>query len=213
MRSFDHALVDRTLHLVRLLTPGYDKMTPSLGYIQAYPPGIRENGGQYTHGVIWSVVAWAMMGCGDKAFELFSLLNPVLRTGSFAGARIYGNEPYVMSADIYTAPYVENRAGWSWYTGSASWMYQAGLESVLGITRRGNRLYIQPCVPQTWDAFAIDYRLGSTTYQIHVELHHGNTAASQWIIDGKPYPAAPYLTLAGDGQSHIVICQVPMVHP
>lgn len=213
MRSFDHALVDRTLRLAKLLTPGYDKITPSLGYIQAYPPGIRENGGQYTHGVIWSVVAWAMMGRGDKAFELFSLLNPVLRTASFAGARIYGNEPYVMSADIYTAPSVENRAGWSWYTGSASWMYQAGLESVLGITRRGHRLYIQPCVPPTWDAFAIDYRWGSATYHIHVELHHGNTAASQWTIDGKSYPAAPYLTLADDGQSHTVTCQVPMMQP
>ena len=207
MRSFDDYLVDRTLQLARLLTPGFDNMEPNIGYIQAYPPGLRENGGQYTHGVIWSIVAWTMLGRGDKAFELFSLLNPILHTDSAAGVLRYQNEPYVMSADIYTAPHYQGRAGWSWYTGSASWMYQSGLESILGIKRRGARLFIQPCVPRHWDHFMIDYRFGSSTYHIQVKLHQGSRGC-QWIVDDATAQTTPYLTLTDDGHSHTAICHV-----
>ncbi|PSR34300.1 MAG: carbohydrate-binding protein [Sulfobacillus benefaciens] len=207
MQSFDRELVDNTLHLAKLLTPPFDNMQPHLGYIQAYPPGIRENGGQYTHGVIWSIVAWSMLGRGDKAFELFSLLNPILHTDSAAGVLLYQNEPYVMSADIYTAPNYQGRAGWSWYTGSASWMYQAGLESILGIKRRGIRLFIKPSVPWQWDHFMIDYHFGTSTYHIQVKLHQGDTAC-QWSVDGHSPETIPYLTLMDDGHAHTAICHV-----
>ncbi|WP_051344229.1 GH36-type glycosyl hydrolase domain-containing protein [Alicyclobacillus herbarius] len=178
MKSFDRELVERELSLARLLTKAFDQTRPSPGYIQGYPPGIRENGGQYTHGVIWSIVAWAMLGRRDKAFELFAMLNPIAHTSSLRDVRTFGNEPYVMSADVYTADPHRGRAGWSWYTGAAGWMYQAGLEYVLGVMRRRDKLYIRPCVPPEWDKFHVDYRYGDATYHIDVYCNaRGGTSA------------------------------------
>ena len=168
MWSLDKHLVDRHLHLIRILTPGFNKSIPSPGYIQGYPPGIRENGGQYTHGVIWSIVAWTKLGQGDKAFELFDLMNPINHSKTKDEANIYRGEPYVMAADVYTAPPHAGQAGWTWYTGASGWMYQVGIEWILGIKRRGNQLHINPAIPADWSGFEVNYRFGETTYKLVV---------------------------------------------
>lgn len=212
MRAFDRELVDRELSLAKLLTPAFDDTRPSPGYLEGYPPGIRENGGQYTHGAIWSIVAWAMLGRRDKAFELFAMLNPISHTRTPHEVRVYGNEPYVVSADVYTADPHQGQAGWSWYTGAAGWMYQAGLEYVLGVTRRGERLYIQPCVPAEWDTFTVEYRYGEATYSIEVHCVQGGSEeegqdgsdASTWVVDGEEIADRPYLQLVDDAQTHKV---------
>ncbi|WP_379969711.1 GH36-type glycosyl hydrolase domain-containing protein [Ectobacillus sp. sgz5001026] len=202
MRSFDRELVDRKLGLARLLTKAFSETKPSPGYIQGYPAGIRENGGQYTHGVIWGIVAWSMLGRRDKAFELFSMLNPISHTKTARDVETYGNEPYVMSADVYTAHPHEGRAGWSWYTGAAGWMYQAGLEHVLGVKRQENRLYITPCVPYDWESFEVNYRYGETLYAI--TIFSGENESFTWVVDGKNVGAAAYLELVDDGGVHKV---------
>ncbi len=204
MASFDRELVDRDLNLAKLLTKPFDQTKPSPGYIQGYPPGIRENGGQYTHGVIWGIVAWAMLDRRDKAFELFSMLNPITHTRTFRDVQIYENEPYVMSADVYTAAPHQGRAGWSWYTGAAGWMYQAGLEYVLGVKLRRDQLYIQPCVPSDWNSFTIDYRYGKTTYSLKVYCKQEYGVPVKWIVDGKDAESQPYLKLVDDGKGHQV---------
>jgi cyclic beta-1,2-glucan synthetase len=207
MRSFDRELVDRDWNLARLLTKAFDETRPSPGYIQGYPPGIRENGGQYTHGVIWGIVAWAILERRDKAFELFSLLNPISHTKTFHDVQTYGNEPYVMSADVYTASPYQGRAGWSWYTGAAGWMYQAGLEYVLGVKCREDQLYIQPCVPLEWNSFTIDYKYGETTYSIEIHCKEGQGISPTWVVDGKEVVNQPYLQLVDDGKVHQVVVQ------
>ncbi|MCM3746847.1 glycosyl transferase family 36 [Paenibacillus pasadenensis] len=158
MGSFDRELVDRSLMLARLLTPPFDKTEPSPGYIQGYPPGLRENGAQYTHGVIWSIVAWSVLGEGDKAAELFRLLNPVEHAKSSGDVRRYGGEPYVMAADVYTTDTYGGKAGWTWYTGASGWMYQAGLEWILGIRREAGELVVRPCIPADWPSYSVRYR-------------------------------------------------------
>ncbi|MDQ0064107.1 GH36-type glycosyl hydrolase domain-containing protein [Paenibacillus harenae] len=167
MKSFDRELVDREMGVVRLLAPPFDRTEPSPGYIQGYPPGIRENGAQYTHGVIWSIVAWCKLGRGDKAFELFRMLNPVNHTRTEREVRTYYGEPYVMAADVYTAEPHQGHAGWTWYTGASSWMYQSGIEWILGLRRQGSRLYLNPCVPSDWPGYKATYRFGQTRYHLH----------------------------------------------
>jgi cyclic beta-1,2-glucan synthetase len=204
MSSFDRELVDRELNLARLLTKPFNRSKPSPGYIQGYPPGIRENGGQYTHGVIWGIVAWAMLERHDKAFELFSMLNPINHTLTFRDVQTYENEPYVMSADVYTASPHEGRGGWSWYTGAAGWMYQAGLEYVLGIKLQENQLYIQPCVPSDWKSFSIDYRYGKTTYSLEVYCQQEHGVPVKWVVDGQDAGTESFLELVDDEQVHQV---------
>jgi cyclic beta-1,2-glucan synthetase len=204
MVSFDRELVDRELNLARLLTKPFNQSKPSPGYIQGYPPGIRENGGQYTHGVIWGIVAWAMLERYDKAFELFSMLNPINHTLTFRDVQIFENEPYVMSADVYTASPHQGRGGWSWYTGAAGWMYQAGLEYILGIKLKGNQLSIQPCVPSDWPSFRVDYRYGKATYSLDVYCQQEHGVPVKWIIDGHDAGNQPYLELKDDEQTHQV---------
>lgn len=210
MRSFDRELVDRELGVARLLTPAFDDLSPRAGYIQGYPPGIRENGGQYTHGVIWSIVAWAMLGRGDKALELFNLLNPISHTKTVHEVLTYGTEPYVMTADVYTANPHQGFGGWSWYTGAAGWMYQAGLEYVLGLQRRGNRLYIRPCVPEDWESFQVMYRYGETLYSIQVDCSLGmGELLTDWTVDGQSRPNTSWLELVDDKAEHLVSVRAP----
>lgn len=206
MASFDRELVDREYGLTRLLADAYDRAVPSPGYLAAYPAGIRENGGQYTHAAVWSVIAWALLGEGDRAFELFSLLNPVTHTKTPRDVAIYQNEPYVMSGDVSTAPAALARGGWSWYTGSAGWMYQAGVEYLLGIRRRGDRLYLAPSLPAGWERVDFRYRVGRTTYEVTVELTPGQDPRFIWIVDGALTPT-PYLLLQDDGRRHEVIAR------
>ena len=128
MNSFDRELVDRDLSVVRLLTPAFDKTDPSPGHIQGYPLGLRENGAQYAHGVIWGIVAWCQLGNGDKAMEMFNMLNPMNHNRTDQEVKYCVGKLYAMAADLYTAKPNEGHAGWTWYTGAASWMYQAGIE-------------------------------------------------------------------------------------
>lgn len=209
MYSFDRELVDRELNLARLLAKPFNTTKPSPGYIQGYPPGIRENGGQYTHGVIWGIVAWAILERKDKAFELFSMLNPINHTSTFRDVKTYQNEPYVMSADIYTAHPHEGLAGWSWYTGASGWMYQAGLEYILGIKLlHGDQLTIQPCVPPDWHSFQVNYRYGHTMYYIEVICIKEHSVPLQWLIDGKEISNQTYLKLKDDGMEHHVVVRL-----
>ncbi len=213
MLSFDRELVDRELSVARLLTPPFDCSDPSPGYIQGYPPGIRENGAQYTHGVIWSIIAWCRLGRGDKALELFQLLNPLNHTRTASEVRQYAGEPYVMAADVYTAEPHQGRAGWTWYTGAAGWMYQAGVEWILGLRRRGRRLYIRPCIPAEWPEFSVSYRFGCTSYQITVKNpSHRSGGGTAMQLDGQEVPLTeqdadngPYVELDDDRQDHQVV--------
>jgi cellobiose phosphorylase len=186
MQSFDEELVDRELGVAKILTPGFNHSDPSPGYIQGYPPGIRENGGQYTHGVVWGILAWAKLGQGEKAFELFNLMNPISHTKTPESVSVYRGEPYVMAADVYTSEPHMAQAGWTWYTGSSGWMYQAGIEGILGIKKRGNRLYVNPCIPSEWPEFKVNYRFGTSVYKIHVvNASKKQSGVSRFIVDNQ----------------------------
>jgi cyclic beta-1,2-glucan synthetase len=169
MSAVDQQLVSRSDALVKLFTPPFDKTAHDPGYIKAYPPGLRENGGQYTHAAAWTTLAFALMGDGDRAAELFSLLNPINHASTPAGILRYKVEPYVVCADVYCARAHVGRGGWTWYTGSAGWMYRTGIEGILGIDLRGNTLSINPCIPRAWPGFEITYTHGASTYHIAVE--------------------------------------------
>lgn len=161
-------LVRRAARAVLLLTPPFDQSGQDPGYIKGYPPGMRENGGQYTHAAIWTIMAVARLGNGDEAMELFHMLNPVNHTRSAADVERYKVEPYVTAGDVYAHPAHIGRGGWTWYTGSAGWMYRAGLESILGLKRHGATFELDPCIPAAWPAYAITWTFGRTRYEISV---------------------------------------------
>jgi cyclic beta-1,2-glucan synthetase len=186
MAAVEEYLIRRGDGLVILFTPPFDRGELDPGYIKGYLPGVRENGGQYTHAAIWTLIAFAMLGDGDKAGELFSLLNPVGHASTRSGLHKYKVEPYVAAADIYAVWPHTGRGGWTWYTGSAGWMYRAGLESILGFQLRGDKLEIDPCVPRWWREYEITYRHGSTRYHIRVENPHGiNRGLVEVELDGR----------------------------
>ena len=154
--------------LALLFTPPFDKSADEPGYVKAYPPGIRENGGQYTHGVIWSIFAHTELGQPDRAMQLFSMINPINHSRTPDDTARYRVEPYVMAADVYSVAPHTGRGGWTWYTGSAGWMYRAGLEAILGITREGKFLRVKPCIPNSWPGFEASITVGKARYDIHV---------------------------------------------
>src|SRR5688500_14729545 len=203
MQSLNKYLVREDARVIMLLTPPFDKTTHDPGYIQGYLPGVRENGAQYTHAALWAVLATAMQGDGDRAFELFQMLNPITHADSPNAVDTYKLEPYVVAADVYTAEGHLGRGGWTWYTGSASWMYRVALEAILGFQQRGNMLYIEPCIPARWKEFTIEYRFGSSTYEITVEnpdwLESGSVGLT---VDGNAVEKA--IPLADDGAHHRV---------
>jgi cyclic beta-1,2-glucan synthetase len=159
-------LVRRAAQVVLLLDPPFDHSAQEPGYIKGYPPGVRENGGQYTHAAAWLVMALARLGSGDEAAEMFHMLNPINHTRTGADVRRYRGEPYVVAGDVCAHPEHAGRAGWTWYTGSAGWMYRAGLESILGLRRHGATFEMDPCIPASWPGFSISWRLGRTRYDI-----------------------------------------------
>jgi cyclic beta-1,2-glucan synthetase len=168
MDAVSSALIARGPHLLLLLDPPFDRSSQNPGYIKGYPPGIRENGGQYTHAATWVVMALARLGRGDEAGELFHMLNPITHTRTAADVERYKAEPYVVAGDVYArAPHV-GRGGWSWYTGAAAWMYRAGLESILGLRRRGDTFSVDPCIPSSWPEYQIAWRVQATRYLISV---------------------------------------------
>ena len=157
-----------TTRLVQLLDPPFDKSTLDPGYIRGYVPGVRENGGQYTHGAIWAAMAFAALGDRERAWELMTMINPVNHAATPEGVATYKAEPYVIAADVYAVAPHTGRGGWSWYTGSAGWMYRLIVESLLGVTLEGQRLRFAPCLPADWIAFTMHYRHGETTYDIAI---------------------------------------------
>jgi cyclic beta-1,2-glucan synthetase len=197
-------LVQRGSQTLLLLAPPFDQSAQDPGYIKGYPPGVRENGGQYTHAAAWMVMAVARLGSGDEAVELFHLLNPVNHARTAADVDRYKGEPYVMAGDVCANPAHAGRAGWTWYTGSAAWMYRAGVESILGLRRRGATFAVDPCIPASWPEYRIDWRVGATRYEINVSNPsrrcRGVGLAS---LDGEPvdWRAIP---LADDGGTHVV---------
>ena len=189
-----------------LFAPPFDKTTHDPGYIKGYPPGVRENGGQYTHAATWSVMAFAALGEGDKAAELFSLLNPINHSRTRADAYLYKVEPYVVCADIYsTAPHV-GRGGWTWYTGSAGWLQRAGVESLLGLRLRGAFLSVDPCIPKAWDKYEATVKYRTARYSISVENPSGVCRGVAFAeVDGVEVSGRPLLVaLVDDGGRHQV---------
>jgi cyclic beta-1,2-glucan synthetase len=185
MDSVRMQLVRRDAGVIQLLAPPFDQTALDPGYIKGYLPGVRENGGQYTHAAIWTVMAIANLGSGDEAVELFHMLNPINRTRTPADVERYKVEPYVMAADVYTHPSHIGRGGWTWYTGSASWMYRLGLESILGLRRRGEFLSLAPCIPASWSGFVVRWRHGSGLYVISVtNPGRRNSGVSEVSLDG-----------------------------
>jgi cyclic beta-1,2-glucan synthetase len=206
MAAVEKHLVRRDDGLVLLFTPPFDHASPNPGYIKGYLPGVRENGGQYTHAAIWSVLAFAALGDGDKAGELFSLLNPINHANTRAGVYRYKVEPYVVPADIYTEPPHVGRGGWTWYTGSAGWMYRAGIEWILGFRMRGTSLHLDPCIPRAWRGFEITFRYHSSHYKIVVENPHNVARGVTFVeLDGASLAgSSTRIQLADDGLTHHV---------
>jgi cyclic beta-1,2-glucan synthetase len=204
MDSVRTHLVRRNARLLLLLTPPFDRVSPDPGYIRGYAPGLRENGGQYTHAAIWTVMAQARLGRGDEAMEMFHLLNPVNHTRTPAGVERYGTEPYVVAADVYADDTHAGRGGWTWYTGSAGWMYRLGLESLLGLARRGETFSVDPCIPSWWPGFEVRWRFGRSVYEITVENRgRRGRGPAEATFDGRPIdPRAVPLT--DDGAAHVV---------
>lgn len=178
-------LVRRDLGVVLLLAPPFDGSEPDPGYVRGYPPGVRENGGQYTHATAWVVMALSELGNGDEAVELLHMVNPINHTRTPAGVERYQAEPYVVAGDVYAHPAHPGRGGWTWYTGSAGWLYRAGLESILGIRRRGETFTIDPCIPSSWPGFQVRWRYGRSVYEIVVENPHRRCRGIEGVeVDG-----------------------------
>jgi cyclic beta-1,2-glucan synthetase len=205
MDAVEEYLVHRGDGLVLLFTPPFNDWDVDPGYIKGYLPGIRENGGQYTHAAIWSVIAFATLGDGDRAGELFGLLNPINHASTRAGIHRYRVEPYVAAADVYSeSPHV-GRGGWTWYTGSAGWMYRAGVEWILGFRLRGARLSIDPCIPRAWRDFAISFRYHSSRYEIEVSNPDGvSKGVARLSVDGVALDPGSEVDLVDDGSTHHV---------
>jgi cyclic beta-1,2-glucan synthetase len=205
MESVDRHLVRRDARLIALLDPPFDQMAHDPGYIRGYLPGVRENGAQYTHAALWVVLATALRGEGDRAFELYQMINPLTHAATPDQVGVYKVEPYVVAADVYTARGQLGRGGWTWYTGSASWMYRIGLESILGLTKRGDRLSFRPAVPASWPEFSIVYRQGRTEYRIVVrEPARVKPGATEVTLDGRRLDGDE-IPLVDDGVPHDVV--------
>jgi cyclic beta-1,2-glucan synthetase len=199
------SLINRQAQIVALLTPPFDRSSQDPGYIKAYPPGVRENGGQYTHAAIWVAMALAALGSGDEAIEIFHMLNPINHTRTSSDVDRYRAEPYVVAGDVYGRAPWAGRGGWTWYTGSAGWLYRAGLESILGLRRHGETFTVCPCIPAIWRSFRIDWKAGSSEYRIAVDNSSGcQRGVRSATLDGSPvnHNAIP---LHDDGKMHEVV--------
>ncbi len=204
MESIADRLVRYDDQLVLLFTPPFDKTPRDPGYVKGYPPGIRENGGQYTHAALWTVWAFAELGQGDRAGALFRLLNPICHGDTAENVARYRVEPYVVAADVYSEDPHVGRGGWTWYTGSAGWMYRLGLEAILGLRRMGRVLRVEPCIPKDWRSYELTYREGRASYRILVENPDGvNRGVRQVTLDGELLPEQE-IPLLDDGRQHEV---------
>jgi cellobiose phosphorylase len=203
MNAVDARLVRREEALVRLLDPPFDTSALDPGYIKGYVPGVRENGGQYTHAAIWAAMAFAELGDARRAWDVWGLINPIAHGASPEAIETYKVEPYVVAADVYAvAPHV-GRGGWSWYTGSAAWMYRLVIESLLGLRLEGDRLRIKPCLPADWTGFTVHYRFRETVYHISVHQTAHATGDERVSLDGQEQDGMA-VPLVDDRQEHRV---------
>ncbi|WP_199554270.1 GH36-type glycosyl hydrolase domain-containing protein [Sandaracinobacteroides hominis] len=184
MQSVGRHLVDPERRIVKLFTPPFDKTDHDPGYIRSYPPGLRENGGQYSHAAMWTILAAARMGDGDLAVRLFGHLNPINHALNAADAAHYRVEPYVVAADVYSVPPNDGRGGWTWYTGAAGWMYRAGVEGIFGLKRWGNRMEMKPCLPKDWPEARFTLRLEGGEWEILIG--RAENAGPAATLDGRP---------------------------
>ncbi|MBK5277322.1 MAG: cyclic beta 1-2 glucan synthetase, partial [Bacteroidia bacterium] len=203
MSALDKLLVRRNNLLIQLLDPPFDKSDLNPGYIKGYVPGVRENGGQYTHAAIWAAMAFADLGDSQLAWELFAIINPVSHGKSQDGIARYKVEPYVVAADIYAlAPHI-GRGGWTWYTGSAGWLYRLIVESLLGLRLEADKLYIKPCIPADWESYKVSYRYRETIYNITILQIHGTGDDLNVTVDGAENDDK-VISLVDDRQEHAI---------
>jgi cellobiose phosphorylase len=207
MASMYKHLVRRDQGIIQLLDPPFDKSAMDPGYIKGYVPGVRENGGQYTHAAIWATMAFAQLGDSQRAWQLLNIINPVNHGNSADAVALYKAEPYVVAADVYAIAPHTGRGGWSWYTGSAGWLYRLMIESLLGISRRGMHLHIKPCLPKEWKSYSVDYRFGPTLYRI--DVIHTLEKNSKVVLDGVESEDEKIL-LVDDGRERKVEVYVPI---
>ncbi|MBV9129694.1 MAG: cyclic beta 1-2 glucan synthetase, partial [Verrucomicrobia bacterium] len=209
MQAVEKRLVRSEAKLIQLLDPPFDRSVPNPGYIQGYVPGIRENGGQYTHAAIWVVMARALLGDNDRAWELFALLNPVNHGSTPAQISTYKVEPYVVAADVYAVSPHTGRGGWTWYTGSAGWMYRLLSEALLGLRLNGNRLQLTPRLPKHWPTCKVDYQYRQTPYHITISRSpDGASGFGQLYLDGEELTDRT-VHLVDDGRDHSVETRWP----
>jgi len=218
MEAVDQRLVRRDHALIQLLDPPFDKTPLDPGYIKGYVPGVRENGGQYTHAAIWTAMAFARLGDHQRAWELLAMINPVNHGKTPEGVATYKVEPYVVAADVYAlAPHI-GRGGWTWYTGSAGWMYRLIVESLLGLTLDVDKLHFAPCLPADWQAFTMHYRYRETVYHIVVSqtraAGEAKIGATRVTVDGveRPDTAIPLIDDRRDHAVEVSIMALPPVH-
>jgi cellobiose phosphorylase len=207
MAAVDRQLVKRDIGIIQLFDPPFDKSDLNPGYVKGYVPGVRENGGQYTHAAIWAVMAFAASGDASRAWELFQIINPVNHGSSAAAINKYKVEPYVVAADVYANPQHAGRGGWTWYTGSAGWMYRLITESLIGLHLEINRLRFAPCLPREWKTFKIHYRFRETFYHITLTNTGDGKRVKRLMADGIDQPDG-MLRLNDDRQKHNVEVEV-----
>jgi len=208
MASLEKHLVRRDAGLVQLLDPPFDKSKEDPGYIRGYVPGVRENGGQYTHAAIWATMAFAKLGDHERAWELLRLINPLSHTRDATDVETYKVEPYVVAADVYAvAPHI-GRGGWTWYTGSAGWMYRLIIESLLGLHLEGDVLRISPCIPVAWPGFVVRYRYRDTMYRISVQQVPAAEEGFSLLVDGVTHGGFT-IPLRDDHGHHSIEIRVP----
>ncbi|HYE84242.1 MAG TPA: glucoamylase family protein [Clostridia bacterium] len=205
MGAVEQYLIKKDDGLIMLLTPPFEEGDMEPGYIKGYLPGVRENGGQYTHAAVWVVMAYAIMGNGDKAWELFNMLNPINHANTMLEASRYKVEPYVMAADVYAVPPHTGRGGWTWYTGASGWMYNVGMQQILGFKKKGDRIVFEPCIPKDWSEYNIKYMHGrNTTYSIIIRNPDRVSKGEVTIVQDGTKLEGREIMLVDDGMEHKV---------
>ncbi len=200
MESLENHLIDRENGIIKLLDPPFEKGKLNPGYIKSYLPGVRENGGQYTHAAVWVIIAESMLGFGDKATELYRMINPIEHARTKESCKKYKVEPYVIPADIYGAGNLAGRGGWTWYTGSASWYYKTGIENVLGLKINNGVLRVEPCIPSSWKEYNIKYKWKNAFYNIVVRNPSGkNTGVEKIFVNGNELENSKEIKIEDNG--------------
>jgi len=207
MDAVEKHLVRQDHSLVQLLDPPFDKSNLDPGYIKGYAPGVRENGGQYTHAAIWAAMAFAVLGDRRRTWEMLKIINPINHGRSTEEIKTYKVEPYVIAADVYAVPPHIGRGGWTWYTGSAAWMYRLIVESLLGLKLEVDKLYFEPCLPPDWEMFKVHYRHRNTIYHITVQETSADSTETSVTVDGVPQQDRA-IPLLDDRQEHEVTVRI-----